>query len=72
VPNRTRPCCRGRMQNFRLLAMEKSRIPGMLKKAQAQTLDLFAIATQEPCKPQASDWNDRGETMRPTPLSDHP
>jgi len=60
------------MQNFRLLAMEKSRIPGMLKKAQAQTLDLFAIATQEPCKPQASDWNDRGETMRPTPLSDHP
>jgi hypothetical protein len=37
-----------------------------------QTLDLFAIATQEPCKPQADGSNDWGETMRPTPLSEQP
>ena len=57
------------MQNFRLLAMEKSRVPGMLKKAQAQTLDLFAIATQEPFMPQGGDGNDRHETMRPEPMN---
>jgi hypothetical protein len=47
----------------------------MLKIAGAQTLDLFAIATQEPRKPQAGDSNDRYETMRPKPkssMSQHP
>ena len=47
----------------------------MLKMAGAQTLDLFATATQEPCKPQAGGENDRHETMRPKPkssMSQHP
>ena len=56
------------MQNLRLLPMGKSRVSGMLKMAGAQTLDLFAIATQEPCTPQAGGSNDRDETMRPSPL----
>ena len=53
------------MQNLRLPPMERSRVSGMLKMAEAQTLDLFAIATQEPCTPQAGGSNDRYETMRP-------
>jgi hypothetical protein len=40
--------------------------------AGAQTLDLFAIATQEPCTPQAGGSNDRDETMRPIPKSLRP
>ena len=66
--NRTRakPFCRGRMPlaNLRLLPIWRSRVSGILKIAGAQTLDLFAIATQEPCKPKAGGSNDRYETMR--------
>jgi hypothetical protein len=49
-----KPCCRGRapLQNLLLLPMGKSRVSGTLKIAVAQTLDLFAIATQEPCRPK--------------------
>ena len=69
--NRTgaRPCCRGRVANLRLLPMGRSRDSGMLKIAGAQTLDLFAIATQEPYVPEAGGGNDRYETMRPKPKS---
>jgi hypothetical protein len=70
--NRTRakPFCRGRVQNLRLLPMERSRVSEMLKIAAAKTLDLFAIATQEPCKPRAGGRND--ETTRPASMSDQP
>jgi hypothetical protein len=44
----------------------------MLKIAVAQTLDHFAIATQEPCKPKAGGSNDWYETMRPRPKSCDP
>jgi hypothetical protein len=50
--------------------MERSRVSRMLKIAAAKTLDLFAIATQEPCEPRAGGRND--ETMRPAPMSDLP
>jgi hypothetical protein len=38
-------------------------------KIAAQTLDLFAIATQEPCKAQAGGGNDRHKTTRPEPMN---
>ena len=41
--------------------MGKSRVSGTLKIAVAQTLDLFAIATQEPYVPEAGGSNDRGD-----------
>jgi hypothetical protein len=60
------------MPNLRLVPIGRSRVSGMLKIAGAQTLDLFAIATQERCKPEAGGSNDRYETMRPTPKSLRP
>src|SRR5580700_8694999 len=37
----------------------------VVENSVAQTLDHFAIATQEPCKPRAGGKNDRYQTMRP-------
>jgi hypothetical protein len=36
-----------------------------LKRTGAQTLDLFAIATQEPCKPQGGGRNDETTMSAP-------
>jgi hypothetical protein len=43
-----------------------------VEDSEAQTLDLFATATQEPCKPQAPASDARDETMRSTPMSEQP
>jgi hypothetical protein len=44
----------------------------MLKTAGAKTLDLFAIATQEPCKAKAGARDDRYGTRLSRPMNHDP
>jgi hypothetical protein len=60
------------MQNLRLLPIGISLVFEMLKSAEAQRLDLFAIATQERWEPKVGRKDDWYDTMRPKLKSDVP